>query len=79
MKVSRKNLSARKNPLHFGITNLMQAAPAVCRATPPEPAHRLILDTASSEPRNSPSLRNKSAPKIDCSRGHRFLYSFLCF
>jgi len=57
----------------------MQPAPAVCRATPPEPANRLILDTAASEPRNSPSLRNKSAPKIDCSRGRRFLCSFLCF
>jgi len=38
---------------------------------------RLILEAAGIEPRNSPSLRNKSAPKIDCSRGRRFLYSFL--
>ena len=68
-----------ENPLHFGITNLTQAAPTVCRATPPESANRLILDTAASEPRNSPSSRNKSAPKIDGTRGRRFLYSFLCF
>jgi len=54
-----------ENPLHFGIRNPTQAAPTVCRATPLEPANRLILDTAASEPRNSPSLRNKSAPKID--------------
>jgi hypothetical protein len=52
-----------ENPLHFGITNLMQTAPAVCRATPPERTKRLILDTAASEPRNSPSLRNKVRQK----------------
>jgi hypothetical protein len=57
----------------------MQAALAACLATPLEPANRLIIDTAASEPRNSPSLRYKSAPKIDCSRGRRFLGSFLCF
>jgi hypothetical protein len=68
-----------ENPLHFGITNLMQAAPNVCRATPPEPANRLILDTAASEPRNSPPFATEVHKKsMAVEVVGLFLCSFLC-